>query len=154
MVRHLLLLFSVVFMACALLQLNSPPVKAFDKTGCEMDCQKCHTITNQDVMEILKSLKAPDAEILKIQPSPLKGLWEVSINHKGKPGLFYVDFSKNFIVSGSVVEVKTGKNKTLERMTALQESRRVDFSKIPLNQALLMGDSSSSKKVAVFTDPD
>ena len=111
MVRYVLLLFSVVFMACALLQLNSPPVKAFDKTGCEMDCQKCHTITTQDVKEILVSLKAPEAEILKIQASPLKGLWEVSINNKGKPGLFYVDFSKTFIVSGSVVEVKTGKNK-------------------------------------------
>jgi thiol:disulfide interchange protein DsbC len=154
MVRYVLLLFSVVFMACALLQLNSPPVRAFDKTGCEMDCQKCHTITTQDVMEILKSLKAPDAEILKIQPSPLKGLWEVSINNKGRPGLLYVDFSKSFIVSGSVIEVKTGRNKTMERLTALQESRRVDFSKIPLNQALVMGDPISPKKVAVFTDPD
>ena len=154
MVRYVLLLFSVVFMACALLQLNSPPVKAFDKTGCEMDCQKCHTITTQDVKEILVSLKAPEAEILKIQASPLKGLWEVSINNKGKPGLFYVDFSKTFIVSGSVVEVKTGKNKTMERLTALQESRRVDFSKIPLNQALVMGDPLAPKKVAVFTDPD
>ncbi len=155
MVRYFLLLFSVVFMACALLQLNSSPVKAFDKTGCEMDCQKCHTITNQDVMEILKSLKATDAEILKIQASPLKGLWEVSVNNKGRPGLFYVDFSKTYVVvSGSILEVKTGKNKTMERLVALQESRRVDFSKIPLNQALVMGDPISPKKVAVFTDPD
>jgi thiol:disulfide interchange protein DsbC len=154
MVRYVLLLFSVVFMACALLQLNSPPVRAFDKTGCEMDCQKCHTITTQDVMEILKSLKAPDTEILKIQASPLKGLWEVSINNKGRPGLIYVDFSKAFIVSGSIVEVKTGKNKTMERLTVLQESRRVDFSKIPLNQALVMGDPISPKKAVVFTDPD
>ena len=144
MVRYFLLLFSVVFMACALLQLNSSPVKAFDKTGCEMDCQKCHTITNQDVMEILK-----------IQASPLKGLWEVSVNNKGRPGLFYVDFSKTYVVvSGSILEVKTGKNKTMERLVALQESRRVDFSKIPLNQALVMGDPISPKKVAVFTDPD
>ena len=144
----------MVLMTCALLQLNSPPVKAFDKTSGEMDCQKCHTITAQDVKEILKSLKAPDAEILKIQASPLKGLWEVSINNKGRPGLFYVDFSKTFIVSGSVVEIKTGKNKTTERLTALQESRRVDFSKISLSQALVMGDPISPKKVAVFTDPD
>ena len=152
--RYFLLLFCVVFMACALLQLNSPPVKAFDKTGCEMDCTKCHSITTQDVKEILRNMKAPDAEIVKVQPSPLKGLWEVSVNNKGRPGVFYVDFSKTFIVSGSVIEVKTGKNKTMERMTALQEARRVDFSKIPLSQALVMGDPLSPKKVAVFTDPD
>jgi len=34
------------------------------------------------------------------------------------------------------------------------ESRRVDFSKIPLGQALVMGDAASPQKVAVFTDPD
>ena len=118
-----------------------------------MDCQKCHTITNQEVKEILKSLKAPDAEILKVQVSPLKGLWEVSIINKGRPGLFYVDFSKNYVVSGSIVEVKTGKNKTMERMTKLQESRRVDFSKIPLNQALVMGDAASLPKGGGFYRP-
>ena len=154
MVRHVLLLFIVLFMACALLQLNSPPVKAFDRTGCEMDCQKCHTLNNQDVKEILKNLKAPDAEIVKLEVSPIKGLWEVSIMNKGRPGLIYVDFSKNFIISGSIIEVKTGKNKTMERVTHLQESRRVDFSKIPLSQTLVMGDAAAPTKVAVFTDPD
>jgi hypothetical protein len=42
----------------------------------------------------------------------------------------------------------------MERLTALQEARRVDFSKIPLGQALVMGDPLSPRKVAVFTDPD
>jgi thiol:disulfide interchange protein DsbC len=119
-----------------------------------MDCQKCHAITNQDVKEILKNLKAPDAEIVKIEVSPMKGLWEVSIMNKGRPGLVYVDFSKNYIISGSIIEVKTGKNKSMERITQLMESRRVDFSKIPLGQALVMGDAASPQKVAVFTDPD
>jgi thiol:disulfide interchange protein DsbC len=154
MFRTFFLLFAAVFLACAVLQLNPSSLKAFDETGCEKDCQKCHTISNQEVKEILKRLRAPDAEIVKIQPSPLKGLWEVSIINKGRPGLFYVDFSKVFVVSGSIVEVKSGKNKTAERLTRLRESRRVDFSKIPLNEALVMGDPVAPRKVAVFTDPD
>ena len=154
MMRYFIFLVSAVFLVSALFQVTSNDLQAFDKTGCEMNCEKCHTITNQEVKEILKSLKAPDAEILKVQTSPLRGLWEVSIMNKGRPGLFYVDFSKNYVVSGSVVEVKTGKNKTMERVTQLQESRRVDFSKIPLGQALVMGDAASPQKVAVFTDPD
>ena len=146
------MLFSAaVFLVAAALPASSP---GFDNTGCEMNCQKCHTITNDEVKAILKNLKAPQAEILKVQPSPLKGLWEVSIINRGQPGLFYVDFSKNFVVSGSVVEVKTGKNKTMEEVTRIQESRRVDFSKIPLTRGLVMGDVASPKKVAVFTDPD
>jgi thiol:disulfide interchange protein DsbC len=154
MVRYILLLFSVVFLAGALLQLNSDPLRAMDQTGCEKDCRKCHTISNEEIKEILKKLKAPEAEIVKVQDSPLKGLWEISIINKGRPGLFYVDFSKGFVVSGSIIEVKSGKNKTAERLTRLQESRKVDFSKIPLDQALVMGDPLSPKKVAVFTDPD
>jgi thiol:disulfide interchange protein DsbC len=148
------LLFAVAFCISALFQVHSDDLRAFDQTGCGKDCLECHTLTNLEVKEILKHLKAPDAKILKIQPSPLKGLWEVSIVNKGKPGLFYVDFSKNYIVSGSIVEVKTGKNKTAERVTKLQESRRVDFSKIPLSQALVMGDAASPQKVVVFTDPE
>jgi len=154
MMRYFIFFLSAVFFASALFQVAPNDLQAFDKTGCEMTCEKCHTITTQDVKEILKSLKAPDAEILNVQTSPLKGLWEVSIMNKGRPGLFYVDFSKNYVVSGSVVEVKTGKNKTMERVTQLQESRRVDFSKIPLSQTLVMGDAASPTKVAVFTDPD
>ncbi len=144
-------LAAAVFLAWAALP---PALQAFDNTGCDMNCQKCHTITNDEVRGILKNLRAPDAEILKVELSPMKGLWEVSINNKGKPGLFYVDFSKNYILSGSIVEVKTGKNKTMEQLTRIQESRRVDFSKIPLNRALVMGDAASPLKVAVFTDPD
>ena len=152
--RRFTLFFPAAFLTLILFQFAPNDLRAFDKTGCEMDCQKCHTITNEDVREILKNLKAPEAEILKVQASPMKGLWEVSIMNKGRPGLFYVDFSKNFVVSGSIVEVKTGKNVTMEKVTQLQQSRRVDFSKIPLGQALVMGDAASPRKVAVFTDPD
>ena len=152
--RRFTLFFPAAFLALFLFQFAPNNLRAFDKTGCEMDCQKCHTITNEDVKEILKNLKAPEAEILKVQASPMKGLWEVSIMNKGRPGLFYVDFSKNYVVSGSIVEVKTGKNVTMEKVTQLQQSRRVDFSKIPLGQALVMGDAASPRKVAVFTDPD
>jgi thiol:disulfide interchange protein DsbC len=143
-----------MFEICALFPFPSEYLQDFDQTGCEKDCLKCHTISNQEIKEVLKNLKAPDAEILKVQPSPMKGLWEVSINHKGKPGLLYVDFSKTFIISGSIIEIKSGKNKTREGLAKLEESRRVDFSKIPLQQALVMGDPASPKKVAVFTDPD
>jgi len=111
-------------------------------------------MTNQEAKEILENLKVAEAENLKVQLSPVKGLWEVSFLVKGKPMLVYVDFSKSFILPGPVVEIKGGKNKTQERLAKIQESRRVDFSKIPLNQALVMGDPLAPHKVVVFTDPD
>jgi len=152
--RYFIFGLAVIFLTPIFFQFTSDGLQAFDKSGCEMDCQKCHALTSQEIKEVLKDLKAPDAEVLKVQLSPIRGLWEIAIDNKGKSGLFYLDFSKKFIVSGSIIEVKTGKNKTKERVTTLQENRRVDFSKIPLNNALVMGNAASPKKVAVFTDPD
>ncbi len=154
MKRFFILLFAAVFSFSALFQSNSDGPLALDKAGCEMDCQKCHTITNQEAKEILKNMKIPGEEIIKVQLSPVKGLWEVSFVNKGKPTVVYVDFSKSFILPGPVVEIKGGKNKTQERLAKIQESRRVDFSKIPMNQGLVMGDVLAPHKVAVFTDPD
>jgi len=48
-----------------------------------MDCQKCHALTSQEIKEVLKDLKAPDAEVLKVQLSPIRGLWEIAIDNKG-----------------------------------------------------------------------
>jgi thiol:disulfide interchange protein DsbC len=152
--KFFIFLLAGVFFVPIFFHTTSNRVEAFDQTGCEMDCQKCHALTTQEIKEVLKDMKAPDAEILKVQLSPIGGLWEIAIDNKGKSGLFYLDFSKKFIVSGSIIEVKTGKNKTRERVSSLQDNRRVDFSKIPLNHALLLGNATAPKKVAVFTDPD
>ena len=73
MKRFFILLGMMVFLFSALFQLNSDSLLALDKTGCEMDCQKCHTITNQEAKEILKDMKIPEAEILKVQLSPGEG---------------------------------------------------------------------------------
>jgi thiol:disulfide interchange protein DsbC len=154
MKKFSILLGMMVFLFSALLQMNSDSPLALDKSGCEMDCQKCHTITNQEAKEILQNMKIPGEEIVKVQLSPVKGLWEVSFMNKGKPTVIYVDFSKSFILPGPVVEIKGGKNKTQERLAKIQESRRVDFSRIPLNQGLVMGDVLAPHKVAVFTDPE
>jgi thiol:disulfide interchange protein DsbC len=130
------------------------PIQAFSPTGCEGDCSKCHTITNQDVKSILQALKVGQAEVLGIQMSPIKGLWEVSISDRGKRGVFYVDFSKKYIMSGQIIEVKTGSNKTAEQMGKIQEKKKVDFSKIPLPSPLILGNPRAAHRVVVFTDPD
>ena len=127
---------------------------AFSGTGCEGDCTKCHSLDNQEVKEIFQNMKIPQAEVLKIQISPIKGLWEVSIDNKGNRGLFYVDFSKKFLLPGPIIEIKTGTNKTTEQVAKLQPTKKVDFSKIPLQNALVMGDKKAPLKFVIFTDPD
>jgi len=86
--------------------------------------------------------------------SPIKGLWEVTINDRGKRGVLYVDFSKQFVLPGPIIEVKTGANKTQEMLGKIQEKKKVDFSKIPLPSPLVLGNPRAAQRVAVFTDPD
>ncbi len=156
MKKILFLVLPAFFFFLSIFPSNRDGLLALDKSGCEMDCQKCHTITKQEAKDILKEMRIPDAEIIKVELSPVKGLWEVSFLNKGQgqPKLLYVDFSKSFALPGPVVEIKGGKNKTQERLAKIQESRRVDFAKIPLNNGLVMGDVLAPNKVAVFTDPD
>ena len=148
------LIVTLFFISISLsLILHWSNVHAFSPSGCEMDCKKCHSISNPEVKGILQSMKIPQAEIVSIELSPVNGLWEVTVTDKGKKGLFYVDFSKKYILRGPIIEIQSGANKTSERLAKIPESK-VDFSRIPLPNALVMGNGKASHKVAVFTDPE
>jgi thiol:disulfide interchange protein DsbC len=123
-------------------------------SGCEEGCQKCHSLSDQEIRLILEKLKAQDAKILKTQMSPVRGLWEVVIENKGQPAILYVDFSKKYIVSGSIVEVNASLNKTKERLDELLKDKKIRPASVPLKDALVLGSNSAPKKVIVFTDPD
>lgn len=151
-IRHRMVLSSLVFVVWFLSFPMAHNASAF--TGCEEDCLKCHSLSNEEVGIILKKIKAPDAKTLKIQMSPVKGLWEVSIDNKGQRALLYVDFSKKFLVAGSIIEVDAAIDKTKERLDELNKDKRVKPASIPLKEALVLGSNSASKKVIVFTDPD
>lgn len=116
----------------------------------EHECVKCHKMTNDEALNILREAM-PDVRILEINDSPIKGLWEVVLEGRGQKGIVYIDYSKSLLVSGGVFNIKTKTNLTADRLASLN---KVDVSKIPLNDALLMGDKIADKKVIVFTDPD
>ena len=44
-------------------------------------------------MGMLKKMNST-AKVVGIQMSPVKGLWEVTVDEEGKKGIFYTDFSK------------------------------------------------------------
>lgn len=139
-------------------------VHAFSPSGCEGDCTKCHTLTQQEAKDIIKKndlfkkLNVPDAKITGVKLSPVKSLWEVSLDNKGKSLVIYIDYSKTHVVLGTIVEIATFANRTAEQIKKLEEKRRVDVSKIPLDRALVMGKKNpgqgKQKKVIIFTDPD
>jgi thiol:disulfide interchange protein DsbC len=117
---------------------------------CEHECTKCHKTTNEEIFAMVKEI-IPQAQILEVRPAPVKGLWETAVEKDGKKGIIYVDFSKKMVITGAIFDMTTKANLTQERMTELN---KVDLSKIPLDDALVIGDKEAKHKVIVFTDTD
>ncbi|MBF0559144.1 MAG: DsbC family protein [Nitrospirae bacterium] len=131
----------------------SRPVQAFSTGGCEGDCNKCHSLTYEDAQGVIRKMNS-NAKVVSIQISPVKGLWEITVDDNGKKGLFYTDFSKKFFVAGPIIELDNGNNRSQEHLDQLQENKKVDVSRIPLGNALVLGNRSAHNKVIVFTDPE
>jgi thiol:disulfide interchange protein DsbC len=128
--------------------LSAGTSSAFETKG--QDCTTCHTLTTAEATDLIKGI-APDIKILEIRLSPAKPLWEVFAESRNRKMLLYVDLSKRYLFSGSLFSLKDRRNLTQESFTVLN---KVDVSKIPLNDALVMGDPKARLRVLVFTDPD
>jgi len=90
----------------------------------------------------------PKVHVGKITKTPYGGLYEVLVNGQ----IVYTDEKFNFlIVDGGLIDTKTKRDITRERMDELS---KIDFSKLPLEQAIKVVKGSGARKIAVFSDPD
>ncbi len=89
----------------------------------------------------------PSLPIDAIQPSPIAGLYELKVGGQ----IFYSDRTgKHLIASGHIFDTAQRKDLTAQR---LQEINKIDWSSLPLNQAIVSGDPNGLP-VAIFTDPE
>lgn len=126
------------------------PVYSYSFSEKGQDCSKCHKLTTAEAANILKDL-IPNLKVLNVKISPIKGLWELTIESNNRKGIIYVDFTKKHFVSGSILNIAEKRNLTQERF---EEINRVDVSQIPLNDAIVVGNKNAKHKVIVFTNPD
>ena len=118
-----------------------------DKTE---NCFKCHVLKSDEAFNLLKDI-IPNLKILEIRTGPIKGLWEVDVEGGGKRGVAYVDYSKKYVISGGIIDIKGRRNLTQERLT---EINRINVAQIPLSDAFILGDRNAKHKIIVFDDPD
>ncbi|TAN45503.1 MAG: DsbC family protein [Nitrospirae bacterium] len=130
---------------------------AFGESGCSSDCAKCHSLTVQEVDNIIKKIAPPrnSIKVVDIRPGRIKSLWEIIIEERGAKGLIYIDFAKKNLIEGPlrVIEIDAP-NKKSEAPIERPPDKRIDARKIPLDEALVLGNPSAKTKVIVFTDPD
>ncbi|MDQ6954227.1 MAG: DsbC family protein [Mariprofundaceae bacterium] len=89
----------------------------------------------------------PSLPIDAIRLSPIRGLYELQAGGQ----IFYSNRTgKHLIASGHIFDVSTHTDLTAKR---LEEINTIDWSSLPLNQAITSGDADGLP-VAIFTDPE
>ncbi len=103
-----------------------------------------------DEASLRKTIEAayPKMHVQSVAKTPYAGLYEVFLDGQ----IIYTDEKFSFLIAeGRLVDPKNKRDITSER---LEELTRVDFSALPLNQAVKVVKGNGSRKLAVFSDPD
>ena len=106
------------------------------------DCIDCHKLSVKDAEKIVEKA-VPGGKVVGVKASPIKGVWQIEVDAgEGKRGALYLDYSKKFLIAQIIPVESVGK------------PMKVDASKIPLGDAIVVGAKDAAKKIIVFTDPD
>ena len=104
----------------------------------------------KEIRQAIQTL-APGAKINQISQTGVKGVSEVTIEGDQGPMVVYADDKGQYLLVGEMLEVKSRRNLTKERMDKLTE---VKWSSLPLNNAIKVVRGNGQRKLAVFSDPD
>lgn len=131
---------------------NPQPALAFGTgaEGCGSNCQACHSITNTEVQRMVRRFDA-DAQVVSVDPAPVKGLYQAILKRGNEEGIIYIDFGKKHVLAGRIYDAGSG---TEMKQETAHEGRRIDVSSLPLEDALLLGNRNGTRKLYLFTDPD
>jgi thiol:disulfide interchange protein DsbC len=100
-----------------------------------------------DQLKATLSARLPDIEIKSIEKSPVAGLYEVNLGAQ----ILYSDATGTYVFVGQLINTKAHTNLTAER---LSELNKVDFSSLPLADAIKVVKGNGSRKMVVFSDPN
>lgn len=81
------------------------------------------------------------------QTTPMSGLIELRSGNN----IIYTDPKGEFIIQGNLVETKTQRNLTEERM---DEINQIDFASLPLRDAVVWKNGNGKRRMVVFADPN
>lgn len=93
-----------------------------------------------DEAEVKKAVEARLGKVENIIKAPMAGIWEVTVDGQ----IFYSDEKGGYLILGSMLDMKTGKNITAERQ----------FNALPLELAIKQVRGSGKNIMVTFEDPN
>ncbi len=131
-----------------LVPLLAMPVDAFQQGGCgDGQCRTCHQLSKKDAATLLS---VEEKRIINLKTAEVPGLWQVDVRQRKNVIPVFIDFSKQYLISGSIIKIADKKDITREQFVNLN---LVNVSQIPLHDALVVGNPIAKTKIIVFDDP-
>jgi ubiquinone biosynthesis UbiH/UbiF/VisC/COQ6 family hydroxylase len=93
--------------------------------------------------ERMPSLPKPD----EVQRAPVPGLWELRFGSE----ILYTDERGDFLISGPIVETRSRKDLTAERIDKLTA---IQFASLPFKDAIVIKQGTGARRLVVFSDPN
>ena len=112
-------------------------------------CRDC-TMTREGAALLLEN-RIANAKVLAVRASPIPCLCEVVLDVEDKKAVLYVDSTGSMVVSGAILDINTGQDLTKQRLRILNP---IDTSRIPLEDALVLGEKDAPHRIIVFDDPE
>ena len=101
-------------------------------------------VIRKNLMDRYPTIKSID----EVKPSAIPGLFEVSVN---KNDIIYSDPSGTYMIQGALIDTKSKRNLTDER---IQKLTAIKFADLPLKDSFTIVRGNGSRKLAVFEDPN
>jgi len=86
-------------------------------------------------------------KIDEVSKTPMNGLYELRMGNE----VMYSDAEGNFLIQGSLIDVRQKRNLTEERMEKLSA---IAFDQLPMKSAFTQVRGNGKRKLAVFADPN
>ncbi|MHC1698476.1 MAG: DsbC family protein [Geobacteraceae bacterium] len=113
-------------------------------------CASCHSLTLAEAGTIFTGL----GDVKAVKMSPVKGLYEITVQQGNRQAVAYLDFSKKLLVPGPIFDTATKSSLTPPPVELPKILSKKELDTIPLANSIIMGNPHGKKRLIVFTDPD
>ncbi|MGE0874841.1 MAG: DsbC family protein [Burkholderiales bacterium] len=90
-------------------------------------------------------------QLESVQKAPVSGLYEVVVRGPDGPRIYYVDSAATVIITGRVIDAKSGRDLTQERQ---RELTAIKWESLPFQWAITSIRGTGRRKIAILSDPN
>jgi thiol:disulfide interchange protein DsbC len=114
------------------------------------NCAACHSLSKAEAGNLLKQF----GQVQEVKLSPIKGLYEVTIQQGDRQMAAYIDFGKKRILAGRIYDIASRKIMTPLPTEVPVKLSKAQFERLKPDDSLIMGNRNGAKRIYVFTDPN